>query len=452
MAASKENRSAKLIRGAIAPTLIKMALPMIIAISGMLVFNLTDTYFIGRLGKGPLAALTFTFPVIMVFTSLALGIGTGASAVISRAIGEGNHHKVQQLTTNALLLILLIAVVAITAGLLTMEPLFKMLGAHGQILSDVKLYMYIWYSGVLFVMVPMVGNNAIRATGDTKTPSMVMLIAAGINLGLDPIFIFGYGPVPAMGIEGAAWATLFARMITLVAALYILIHREKMLSFERQPLLEIWLSFKQIMKIGVPTAGARMLLPIGTGVITRIISAYGVGAVAAYGVGSRLDFFAIAPMMAISAVIGPFVGQNAGAGFYDRIQKAVKGSSLYIVVWGGIMWGIYFLFAPTLIKLFNSDPNVVKTGVLYLSIAPAAYAFVGLLQIGGTVLNVLDRPLHASGINLLQMFFIYIPLAFLLKIYLGLTGVFSAYVFSYFCTGLIASFYTRRIIRRHLIE
>ena len=448
----QKSKSAKLIDGSITPTLIKMALPMIIAIGGMLVFNLTDTYFIGRLGKGPLASLTFTFPVVMVFASLALGIGAGASAVISRAIGAGDHHKVQQLTTNALLLIVLIAVVAITVGLLSINPLFTMLGAQGTILDGVKQYMQIWYSGVLFVMVPMVGNNAIRATGDTLTPSVVMLIAAGTNLALDPVFIFGLGPIPAMGIQGAAFATLLARIPTLGAALYILIHREKMLSFSRQPLSDIMDSFRKILKIGLPTAGARMLLPIGTGVITSIISVYGVEAVAAYGVGSRLDFFAIAPMMAISAVIGPFVGQNAGAGFYDRIQKAVKGSSLYIIVWGGIIWGIYFLFAPTLIKLFNTDPKVVKTGVLYLSIAPIAYAFVGLLQISGTVLNVLNRPLHASGINLLQMFFIYIPLAFLLKIYLGLTGVFSAYVISYFCAGLIASFYARHVIRGHLIE
>lgn len=425
---------------------------MIIAIGGMLVFNLTDTYFIGKLGKEPLASLTFTFPVIMVFASLALGIGAGASAVISRAIGAGDHHKVQQLTTNALLLIVLIAIVAVFIGLLTIDPLFTMLGARGVILSGVKQYMYIWYSGVIFVMVPMVGNNAIRATGDTITPSVIMLIAAGVNLALDPIFIFGYGPVPALGIQGAAIATLIARVPTLGAALYILIHREKMLSFARQPLHEINDSFRKILKIGLPTAGARILLPVGTGIITRIISTYGVAAVAAYGVGSRLDFFAIAPMMALSAVIGPFVGQNAGAGQYERIRIAVKGSILTILGWGCAAWLTYRFAGAALISVFNADPRVISTGVLYLSIAPAAYAFVGLLQLGGTVLNVLDRPLHASGINLLQMFIIYIPTALLLQHFFGISGIFSAYVLSYFCAGLLAVFYANRIIRLHLAK
>ena len=160
---SQESR-AKLIHGPITPLIIKMALPMVVALAGMLLFNLTDTYFIGQLGKEQLAALTFTFPVVLFFVSLALGIGTGTSAVVSRAIGEGNQQKVQRLTTDSLILIILVSFVGVIAGLMTIDPLFSFFGASGQILDFIKEYMIIWYSGVIFVMIPMVGNNAIRAT------------------------------------------------------------------------------------------------------------------------------------------------------------------------------------------------------------------------------------------------------------------------------------------------
>lgn len=442
-------KTAKLTQGAIAPMIIKMSLPMLIAIGGILVFNLTDTFFVGKLGKDPLAALTFTFPVVLFIGSLALGIGTGTSAVVSRAIGEGNNQKVKRLTTDSLLLILLISVTAVTIGMLTVDQLFSSLGAKGHILEDVKAYMYIWYPGAIFVMIPMVGNNAIRATGDTKTPSTVMLIAAAVNLLLDPILIFGWGPVPAMGIKGAAWATLIARLVTFIAALYILAKREKMIAFVKPKIAEIIHSFRQILHIGVPTAVARMLIPIGTGVITKIIAGFGTGAVAAYGVGSRIEFFALAPVMALSSVIGPFVGQNAGADSFERIQKAVKGSYRFVFAWGLVAWLILILVAPYAVGIFNNDAEVVGIGTQFLRIASTGFAFLGLLQLSGVVLNVLRQPLKSSILSIIQMFVLYIPLAYLFSLWIGLEGIFIAYASAYITTGLISRLITMRLINKN---
>jgi MATE family, multidrug efflux pump len=440
--------SAKLTQGPIAKTIVKMALPMLAALTGMFIFNLTDTFFIGQLGKDQLAALTFTFPVVIFFVSLAFGIGTGTSALVSRAIGEGNHQKVKRLTTDSLLLIFLISLLAVIVGLLTVDRLFTFLGAQGVILDYVKQYMHIWFMGIIFVMIPMVGNNAIRATGDTKTPSQIMMVAIVVNLILDPILIFGYGPVPAMGIEGAAWATLFSRAITLVAALYILEHREKMITFKPPMLSEIKNSFSQILKIGMPTALTRILFPVGTGIITKMIAVYGVAAVAAFGVGSRIEIFSVSPLMALASVIGPFVGQNAGAELYDRIKISVIGSNRFAFVYGLIAWAVISFFAPQLIAIFNDEPQVIAVGIQYLYIVPAAVAFMGLLMMSSTVLNVLHRPIKSGALSIIQMFIIYIPLGLFLTLFLDLKGIFIAYIISNIIIGIISVIITFKEIKQ----
>ncbi|MCK4516768.1 MAG: polysaccharide biosynthesis C-terminal domain-containing protein, partial [Spirochaetaceae bacterium] len=238
---------AQLTEGNVPRMLIRLTIPMIFGVLSMVLYNLVDTLFVGRLGKDQLAALSFTFPVVLVISSLALGVGIGASAAISRAIGAGDHGRVRRLTTDSLLLALLIVGVFATAGILTIDPLFRLLGANERILPYINEYMSIWYPGMVFVVFPMVGNNAIRATGDTRTPGIVMMIGALANAMMDPLLIFGIGPFPALGIRGAAAATLFGRSITFVAAIYVLSVREHLLDFRRPKIAAVLSSWKEVL-------------------------------------------------------------------------------------------------------------------------------------------------------------------------------------------------------------
>ena len=181
----KKAGRANLTEGAVGRTLIKLTIPMFLAILAMVVFNLVDTAFVGRLGTEELAAISFTFPVVLVINSLAGGLGVGASAVISQAIGKGDRYRVQRLTTDSLGLSVMVVVVFVSIGLVTIDPLFRLLGATPEVLPLIRQYMTLWYIGVIFVVIPMVGNATIRATGDTKTPAVIMMVAAGINIVLD---------------------------------------------------------------------------------------------------------------------------------------------------------------------------------------------------------------------------------------------------------------------------
>jgi len=298
------------------------------------------------------------------------------------------------------------------------------------------------------VLIPMVGNNAIRATGDTRTPSIIMLIAACVNLVLDPLLIFGIGPFPRLGITGAAIATLIARAVTMLAALYILVYREKMLIFKKPGWKPLLFSFKQILSIGIPAAFSRILLPVGSGMVTKLISTYGVAAIAAFGIGTKIEFFALAPAWALSSVIGPFVGQNSGAREYDRVNKGIRGSIRFMFIYGLITWGILSVLAPYIVGFINKDPEVIRIGTLLLRIAPAGFTFAGILLITTMSLNVLRKPIQSSGINLIQMFVLYIPLAYLLSYQFGLKGIFIAGVASYLLSGILARFVVLLIIKK----
>ena len=439
-------RRPRLVEGAVGPTLVRLTLPMILGIISMVGFNLVDTFFVGRLGTLELAALSFTFPVILLVTSLSMGLGIGASAVISRAIGEGNHRKVQRLATDGLLLSLLLVAALAIPGFFTVGPIFRLIGAAPEILPLVKQYMRIWYAGVIFVTVPMVGNNAIRAAGDTKTPSIIMILGALFNAVLDPLLIFGIGPFPRLEIAGAALATVIARAITLVAALFFLWKRERMITLKPVSWRNVLVSWRQILYIGLPTAATRVIVPLGTGVIISLVATYGPESVAAFGVASRVGFFCMAAVAALSSVLGPFIGQNWGAGRYDRVRAGLRLSQRFSIGWGAGVFLLLVVMSRSVASVFSKDPMVVSVTAAYLSIVPLGFGLRGVLMVSAMALTVLRRPLLASGFALVQMFMLCVPMAYAGSHLLGLPGIFAAFVLSDAICGVWARTALGRVV------
>jgi len=444
---TKTKKGPRLTEGNIHKTLINLTLPMIVGIVGMSMFNLVDTWFVGQLGSNELAAMSFTFPVVLVVASIAMGLGIGASSVIARAIGEGNQHLVQRLTTDALLLAFLVVLVFVSVGLLTIEPLFKSLGATDELLILIKEYMIIWYLGIPLVIIPMMGNSAIRATGDTKTPTRVMLIAIAVNIVLDPLLIFGYGPVPSLGLRGAALATVASRMVTLAVALHVLYRREKMITFKKTSFDEILNSWRQVLYVGLPASGTNLIMPFSIGILTRIVAGFGPHAVAGFGVGSRVGMFAMAAVAALGSVLGPFVGQNHGAGKADRVRQGIRSSHAFSLGWGLLTFIIFLFFAENLSALFNHETEIVTVSSAYLVIISASYGFQGVLRLSGSAFNALNRPLPSSALVLFQMFGLTVPLALLGARLFGVNGVFYAAAAANFIAGSVAFFWIGRSLR-----
>lgn len=439
---------AKLVEGPVAGTLARLAGPMLVAMLGMVGFNMVDTCFIGQLGTNPLAAISFTFPVVLVIASVTMGLGIGSGSVIARAIGEGKHDRVQRLTTDALGLAFGVVLILSIIGLFTVKPLFTALGANPQLVQLISQYMWIWYLGMPVLVIPMVGNGAIRATGDTRTPASIMLVALVGNTLLDPLLIFGLGPIPAMGLRGAALATMGARAITLVAALYILGHRDKMLCFNRPALAEVLESWRAILYIGVPAALTNLIMPVSMALVTRIVSSFGVAAVAGFGVATRLQMLPIMVVNALGSVLVPFVGQNWGAGQIGRIKSAVNLSNRFALAVGATAVALFWVVGASVARLFNANPDVVHTVVLYGDIVGFGWGLQGVVALCSAAFNALNRPLPSTVLSLLRMAVLYVPLAWALSHWLGLVGVFIAALVANIVTGVTAVPWVNNVISR----
>jgi putative MATE family efflux protein len=437
-----------LTQGSIPRKLLQLSLPMMLGIISMVAFNLIDTFYVGQLGKTELAALSFTFPVIMILFSFIQGLGIGATALIAKSIGKKDRKKAARETTDSIALTLIITAFFVILGSLTIEPTFRLLGADSNTATLVEEYMRVWYFALFFVSVPYVGNSAIRATGDARTPALIMLFAVIINAVLDPILIFGYWGAPAMGLEGAAIATAISRGLTMLLSFYILIKREKLITFiipSRAVLSGCW---KSILSIAIPSGLARLVVPIATGIITGLLANYGDFAVAAFGIGSRVEFLASSILFAVSASIGPFVGQNFGNGNLTRVSGAVNISVKFALLWGLIAWGLLALFAKPIASIFNDSPEVIETVQWYLWIVPAGFGLQGVLSIVNSHLNTIGKPLQASMVIVLQMLVLGLPIIFLGKYFGGIQGIFIALAITYVSGGLISLFVNQRVMKK----
>jgi len=307
------NQKNDLTQGPVTKKLISLTIPMVFGMLSIVIFNLVDAFFISRLGTRELAAIGFTFPVIMFFVGIILGFGVAASSVVSRAIGRGDHHQVQRLTTDSIIISLFIMGIATIFGLLSIDWLFRSLGANNETLPLIKQYMNIWYLGIGFIVIPMVGNNALRACGDMLFPSLVMIISTIVNIILDPLLIFGLWGFPQLGLKGAAIATVVARATAMVLSLLILHFKEKLIDFCPAASQGTYRFSKTNFLCWHSSAVSRLLIPVTMAVIMRLVAGFGPAAVAAFGVAAKIEMFVFVLIMALATALIPFVGQNWGA-------------------------------------------------------------------------------------------------------------------------------------------
>ena len=416
-------KHAQLLEGPIGPILARLAVPMGLGIVFIIALNLADTYFVGMLGTDELAAMSFTFPVVSLVMSVVMGVGIGSTSALAREIGAGDEQAIRRLSTHAIMLAVLIVLVVSGVGLATQVPVFRLLGAGPEVMPLLTEYMTIWYLGAAFLVVPMVGMGSLRATGDTRTPMLIMMAAAIVNIVLDPIFIFGWGPIEGMGLRGAAIATIIARSTTLILAIYVL-RREDLLDLHRPTWPELRKSWWSILSVGLPAAVTNALAPVATAVLTWLIARHGTEAVAAYGVGSRVEGLLLIAPMALGAALTPFIGQNWGAHHPERVGRGIVMARNFVIAWGGGAWLLLALGGSNLAGLFTDDPRVAEMVDSYLWIVPISYGAHGLVSVASASFNAVDKAIRSTILSALRSLVLAIPLAALGSALFDLPGVF----------------------------
>lgn len=405
--------------------LISQALPMLWGLLAVMSVTIADTYYLGLLGTHALAAMGFIFPVVMFMNSLAFGIGIGASSVIARAIGSKQDDWVRNYSTQSIVLAVLVSIVFAAIGLMTVDPLFKLLGAPAELLPYIHDYIDIWYWGCFMIVVPMVGNSGIRAAGNTKLPSYIMTSIALINLVVAPILIFGLLGFPRLELKGAAIAGIVAYFGALVAALYVLYFKLQFISLKALT-TNVWQSWKDILRVAVPAVGTNLITPVSTGLTTGLVAAYGSEAVAGYSVASRIEMFGLMLVMALASTLAPFAGQNFGAKKVDRLRRALNISFYFVWGWGLAMSILFWLAARPLTELFTTHEAAVQASVTYLHVVPITYGLLSTVMIVSSMANGIGRPIPALIMTGTRLLLIYLPLAWLLSQQWGLNGIYIA--------------------------
>ena len=446
-----ESRKAKLTEGSVGRHLVNMTVPILFGISMMMAQSIIDAWFLGKVGDDALAAFSFGFPILMVITSVAIGLGAGTSSVVARAIGANDHRRARRLATDSLLLSFMTTAVLAAIGIMTINPLFKLLGAPADMIPMIRGFMTILYCGVPFLVVGMVGTSSMRATGDTVLPGKLMMAGALLNVILDPIFIFGLGPVPAMGLNGAATAALLARGSMFLGTIYFLVWRLDLVSFNRPNAAELRKSWADILHVGLPAAGTNAIIPITMTFITAMIARYGPEAVAGFGVASRLESLVLVIFYALSSVIGPFVGQNLSANKELRIQQSLRLCVFFCLGCGLVIALLLALAAGFVPTLFSQNPAVTDVTRLFLLIAPISYGAYGVVMVMNAAFNGLGKPMPAVYISVTRMMILYLPLAILGRQWFGIAGIFGAYAIANLLSGVLSYLWARRTAHNILV-
>lgn len=416
---------------------------MVLGIVSMMLLGVVDTYFISRLGTTELAAISFALPVSQIVISIALGLGMAMGALVSRFIGEGNTQRAARFITDAQILAALVASGIAVAGILSVRPLFTLLGAGPNLLIHIQSYMLIWYAGAPFLVLTLVGNNALRAIGDIKSSAYISTLLAVLNAILDPLLIFGIGPFPRMEMEGAALATVIACAGAWLCSLGVLAVKEQLIDFSMPNMTHLLPNWKELMSIGVPSVAANLMTPIAATFLVAMIAPFGPEAVAGLGVGSRIEALSLIVVFALSSVLPMFIGQNLGAGQGHRAWLALR-SCLRFCLW--FQGGVYLLLvvlAPWIAGAFSEDVLVIGVVSRFLYILPLTYGAHGIVILVMVSLNVLKRPRAALLITIIRLLALYLPLAWLGSRLAGVTGMFMGAAIG----NIIAAIAAYRIIR-----
>ncbi len=402
-------------------------------------FNIVDMFWVGR-GLGPVALAGISTAGFFVWMTLALANlpEVGLTAVASRRHGEGDARRAAEAVYQAVLLAIGVAAFVGGVGLAGLSLWFQIMDTPGDVTIQGAQYLSVYFAGTPIVFLYFVMDAAFRASGDTRTPLILLSISLGLNIVLDPFLILGLGPFPRLGVMGAALATLLTRSIGLGLG-YVWLTRSGLIRRCRPRLPAIF----RIGWVGFPTAASGVVFSSVYVLLTRMTSQFGTPGLAALGVGHKVESMGFMVCVGFGLAAATAVGQNLGAGQPERAQKSgVLATGYASLVMGGI--GLLFLVAPEpLIGVFTSDPAIVEAGASYLRIVSAAQLFMALdlvLQIAMEGAGYTIPPMLASaGLTMLRL-----PLAALLLAPLGLIGIWSAIGVTAVLKGIAMAWIWRR--------
>ena len=426
-----------LIKDPIPYLIVRMAVPVSIGFFFHTMFNVVDTYFASQINAVAVAAITITFPIFFMIIAISSGTRQGATALIANAEGANNKDLAKQYVTQTISFSIVASIIIMIIGLITAPYLFKILHAKGEYFNYAIQYTNILLYGCLFIILDSTPTAGLNAVGDTKTYGRVFIIGFFVNLILDPLFIYGYGPIPPMGVRGIAYATIFAEFI---ATIYVFYRIKKMTNFfDKITIKEFFPKIKiqlEIAKQAFPASINMFAVGAGFFIITFFVSFFPTPetsdvSIAAYGIAIRIEQIILLPAIGLNFACLSLTGQNYGALNLDRIREGYLTCLKYGLVmlfFGGLT---LYIGASFFMQLFTSDPQIIIIGSEYIRIAAFFTPVIAVLNISIALMQGLKKPGYTVFISLFKEIIAAIIILYLLCFYFNfqLKGIWSSILF-----------------------
>jgi putative MATE family efflux protein len=415
-------------------------------------FNLIDTFFIARLGSESLAALTMVIPVQVLISSMASATGVGITSLIGRSLGSQDIGYADNAAWHGVILSIFYSIVLPLIGFHCIEELLLLFGCSNNILALSKEYMEIILAGSIFTFVPIILCSAIQGEGNTLLPVLVSIVGIILNVILDPILIFGAGPIKGMGLAGAALAGVLAQVLCTILAVTAVVYKKAFLSWSPanfKPSLQV---LADIHRVALPSLVMELTAVFVTGYINKTLASFSFTAVAAFGVFMRVRAMLYMPVFGLTQGTMPIASFAYGAKKYDRVKETIIKASLISFVYMVIAWYVMQFHPLWIIKYFSQDPTLTSLGINCMHLASLFVPLIGPVIILSTILQAIGKGFTAMFLSLCRQFGFFLPLLMVLPDFLGLNGVWLAFSLTELLVSWLALFFFLRLWKQLQIK
>ncbi len=388
-----------------------------------MLYNLADTFFLGKIGREALSAPSISMNLIFFLIVFAFGFSNAGTTLISQSKGKGDREKMDFYLGQMTILLIFVAVLISVFGILFTNKLLVLMNVPQDTFAYTSSYLRIIFSGIPFMFMSFVLRSSLQGIGNSVTPLLVQSITVGLNILLDPLLIFGFGPIPAMTVKGAAYATVFSRIVASIIAVGILVRGKKGIRLRLRAMKPDKKAMKLLLKIGVPASLGQGISALGFTVLQGMVNSLGSAVIAAFGVGNRIIGVFNMPAMGISQATAVLVGQQLGSKNHSGAWKVVKHSFITVFVFITLGMSLTFFKGSSVVRFFVNDPAVIRHGVMLFKIVSPSVIFYALFTVTTGVLQGAGDTKPVMIFNIIRLWGLRVPLVYLLITFTSLGAV-----------------------------
>ena len=406
----------------------KIALPASVGTFFQTMFNVVDTFFAGQISPEALSALAKSFPIYFIIIAACVGVTVGGTSLIANSIGEANKEKVLGYFAHTIIYATLVSIIITIIGLVFSPSMFALMGSDQEVISLSLQYTNVIFAGsIVFIMVVAL-NSLLHADGNTKTYRNILILSFFLNIILNPLFIYGFGFIPAMGISGIGIATIVAQFVGLLIIFYKTIKSSRIKNISTKYFYPKLYLLKNLLFQSAPISAALLLISVGNFIILASIGVFGEYATAGYGSAARFEQILLLPVLGLNTAIISIIGQNFGAKNFLRVKESYFKAVMYgftLMIISGL---IIFLSADKIVSIFSDNPNVISFGTTYLKISALIFPAYPVFFISNGFFMAIKKSNYSMYLNIIRNVILFIPTIIIAKM---LDGSFQTFFWSY---------------------